>query len=187
MSDPFTGGFQELERQLQAAGTDVHAAEAHGMLCGIVCAGGRAGSASWLEQLLGEGNTLSASAQACAEALGALQDDIIRQLNDDALGFELLLPSDAESLPARTRALGEWCGGYLYGLALGGVRGEAELPDTVREVMQDFYEMSHAGFSTAPPDEEDEAAYAEIAEYLRMGVLLVHEELQPLPGAARLQ
>ena len=187
MSNPFASGYQELERQLQAAGADVHAAEAHGMLCGIVCASGRSGCVNWLEQLLGEGNTLSAAAQACGETLGALADDVVRQLNDDALGFEPLLPSDAESLPARTRALGEWCSGYLYGLALGGVRGEAELTDTVREVMQDFYELSHAGFSTAPPDEEDEAAYTEIAEYLRVSVLLVHEELQPQPGAARLQ
>ena len=94
---------------------------------------------------------------------------------------------DLESLAARTRALGEWCGGYLYGLALGGVRESGTLPDSVREVMRDFYELSHAGFDSAPPDEGDEVAYAEITEFMRVSVLLVHEELQPLPGNASVQ
>lgn len=187
MTTTFTGSYHALDRQLRAAGAAMHAAEAHGALCGIVCASGRAGPALWLEHLLGEGNTRSAAAQACGDLLEALQNDIVSQLHDDALGFDLLLPSDAESLPARTLALVDWSGGYLYGLALGGVRETAEVPETVREVMHDFYELSHAGFSETAPDEDDETAYAEIIEFMRMSVLLVHEELQPLPGTARLQ
>ena len=35
-------------------------------------------------------------------------------------------------------------------------------------------------------DESDEAAYTEIVEYVRMGVLLLYEELQPVP-TTRLQ
>ncbi len=187
MNHPGTGNFHELERQLHAAGSDMHAAEAHGMLSGIVCVQGRAQPTLWLEQVLGEGNTLSAAAQDCAGVLEDVQNDIVSSLNDDALGFELMLPPDSASLPVRTRALAEWCGGYLYGLALGGIREAVALPESVREVMQDFQELSRAGFSDAPPDESDEVAYAEIVEFMRVSVLLVHEELQPLAGSERLQ
>jgi yecA family protein len=177
----------ELNRRLQAAGAESGAAEAHGLLCGILAAGGRTQSAVWLEHLLGDGNTRSVSAQECGDLLTGLHDDILRELNDDAFGFSLMLPPDEASLPVRTLALSEWCGGFLYGLALGGFREDAEMPETVREVMHDFYEISHAGFTSDPLDEADEAAYQEIGEYVRISVLLLHEELQPLPATARLQ
>lgn len=182
-----TCNYAELEQQLQAAGADTGAAEAHGLLSGAVAAGGKAQQSVWLEHLLGEGNTLSAAAQACTDMLGVLQNDILCKLHDDTFDYALLLPADAVPLPARTRALGEWCRGFLYGLALGGIRADSELPETVSEVMRDFFEISHAGFTIDGPDEEDEAAYFEIVEYVRMSVLLLREELQPVPEPARLQ
>lgn len=187
VSQTMTCSYMELNRRLQAAGAESGAAEAHGLLCGILAAGGRTQAAVWLEYLLGEGNTHSVSAQECGDLLTGLHADILRELNDDAFGFNLLLPPDESSLPLRTLALSEWCGGFLYGLALGGFRDDTDLPETVREVMHDFYEISHAGFTSDPLDEADEAAYEEIGEYVRISVLLLHEELQPLPATARLQ
>lgn len=176
-----------MSRQLEAAGAESGAAEAHGLLSGILAAGGRTEASIWIGHLLGEGNTLSVSAQECGELLTGLHADILRELNDDAFGFSLLLPPDETSLSLRTRALSEWCGGFLYGLALGGFREDAELPETVREVMHDFYDISHAGFTSDPLDEADESAFEEIGEYVRISVLLLHEELQPLPATTRLQ
>jgi uncharacterized protein YgfB (UPF0149 family) len=182
-----TCSYAELERRLQRAGADSGAAEAHGLLSGAVTAGGKGKLSLWLEYLLGEGNTHSAAALDCSEMLEQLQNDILCQMHDDSFGFSLLLPSDAATLPERTLALSEWCRGFLYGLALGGVREASELPETVREVMRDFYEISHAGFTCDMPDEADEKAYIEITEYVRMSVLLLHEDLQPAPEPARLQ
>ena len=153
----------------------------------MLVAGGRTQAPVWLEYLLGEGNTLSVSARECSELLTGLHTGILRELNDDAFGFSLLLPPDEASLPLRTLALSEWCGGFLYGLALGGFRDDTNLPETVCEVMQDFYEISHAGFTSDPLDAADEEAYEEISEYVRISVLLLHDELQPLPAASRLQ
>jgi len=177
----------ELDRMLQAAGADSGAAEAHGLLCGMTCAGGRVAGSIWLTHLLGEDNTLSAAAQDCDAALARLQQDILRQFNDDALGFVLLLPHDDEPLALRTRALSHWCEGFLYGIALGGIRDDAPLPNDSAEILKDFYEISHAGFSSEGTEDADEAAYQEIVEYVRMCVLLVHEELRPLPASPRLQ
>ena len=181
-----TCSYDQLELKLHAAGAENGAAEAHGLLCGTICAGGKASSAAWMEHVLGE-NTLSAAAQDCSDMLSALQSDIVRQFHDDALGFALLLPADDVSLAQRTDAIGHWCAGFLYGLALGGIREGADLPDTVSEVMQDFYEISHARFAYETTDNADEEAYMEIVEYVRMSVLLLHEELQPMPASARLQ
>ncbi len=179
--------YMELNKRLQAAGAESSASGAHGLLCGILAAGGGTQRSVWLDCLLGEGNTLSVAAQECSDLLTGLHAQALRELNDDAFGFSLLLPPDEATLPLRTQALSDWCEGFLYGLALGGFRSDADLPETVREVMQDFYEISHAGFSSEPLDEADEGAYEEIGEYVRISVLLLHDELQPLPATTRLQ
>ena len=119
--------------------------------------------------------------------LADMQDVILGQFNDDSFAFNLLLPPDSRPLSLRTHALGRWCAGFLYGLALGGFREGAARGETAAEIMKDFYEISHAGFVTEGPDEGDETAYAEIVEYLRMSVLLLYQELQAVPSSSRLQ
>jgi len=187
MQETLPHNYAELDRLLQAAGADSSAAEAHGLLCGMTCAGGRCAGSVWLAHLLGEDNTLSAAAQDCGNALASLQKDILRQFNDDAMGFMLLLPVDDEPLASRTRALSQWCAGFLYGIALGGVRDDAPLPNDTAEILKDFYEISHAGFTSGGTRDADEAAYQELGAYVRMCVLLVCEELCPLTGNPRLQ
>ena len=179
--------FDTLAELLRTAGAACGAAEAHGLLCGTLAAGGRHDPEVWLEHVLGEGNTLSVAAQDCRDMLENMQNDILGQFNDESFAFSVLLPSDTAPLSTRTRALGEWCEGFLYGLAIGGIRDAAEKPGTVDEIMKDFYEISHAGFVTEGPDEEDESAYAEIVEYIRMSVLLLYQELQAVPASSRLQ
>jgi len=181
-----TVSYTALQESLEKAAAEVGASEAQGVLAGVVCAGARTGRHAWLEHLLGE-NALSAAAGAAADQLAELHSEVLRQFNDDAFGFDLLLPGDEMPLSVRTDALGQWCGGFLYGLALGGFREDAELPETVSEVMKDFYEISHARFAYEKTDDADEAAYMEIVEYVRMSVLLLHEELQPVPANSRLQ
>ena len=186
MTDTRQCSYVELAEVLQSAAADSSASEAHGMLSGALCAAGKAGPALWLEHVMGEGNTLSAAASQGSDMLLELQASILRQFNDDALGFVLLLPDDEAALLQRTEALSQWCGGFLFGLALGGFREDAPMPDNVSEVMKDFYEISRAGFVGDASNEADETAYMEIVEYIRMGVLLLNEELQPVP-TARLQ
>ena len=179
--------YEALEARLRAADANSGAAEAHGLLCGMVTAGRRSTPELWLEHLLGSDNTLSVAAQECRELLDGLQSEILSEFNDESYGFNVLLPHDSTPLSVRTRALGEWCEGYLYGLALGGVRDDAARTDMVEEVMKDFYDISHAGFVAEVPDEDDEVAYAEIVEYLRISVLLLYQELQAVPVSSRLQ
>jgi len=186
LQDTLSFNHHELEQMLHAADAEGGASEAQGLLAGIICAGGKSEPALWLAHLLGE-NTLSAAANEISEQLTSLHTDILRQFNDDAFGFNLILPDDDTPLSVRTEALSQWCGGFLYGLALGGIREDAEMPANVSEVMKDFYEISHARFAYETTDDADEAAYMEIAEYVRMSVLLLHEELQPLSTTTRLQ
>lgn len=177
----------ELEERLQVAAAESGAAESHGLLCGMICAGNSTPPDRWLAHLLGEENTLSAAARDCSNMLTTLHTEALRQLHGEALDFQLLLPDDDMPLALRAGELAAWCQGFLFGLGLGGLRGEVEYPETIGEVMRDFYEIANARFDYESADEEDEAAYIEIVEYVRMSVLLLHAELQPVPVSARLQ
>jgi uncharacterized protein YgfB (UPF0149 family) len=184
---PETCGHAELEECLRSAGAEGSASSTHGLLCGIVTVTGGTRGRLWEEPVLGAGYTPGAAAQECLEQLDRMQTAILAALHDAAPGFQLLLPEETLPLTARTRALGEWCEGFLYGLALGGLREQGIVSDTLREILRDFYEISHAGFHEDAPDEGDEVALAEIVEYVRMGVLLLFEEVQPPAAPARLQ
>jgi yecA family protein len=177
----------ELEDALQAAGAECGAAESHGLVCGMVCAAGSAAKRGWLEHLLGEGNTLSAAARAAADMLATLYAATLLKLDDGDLDLALLLPDDDVPLAMRSQALGQWCQGFLYGLALGGVRDDSSKPGNVSEIMHDFFEISNTRYDYETSEESEEAAYFEIVEYVRMSVLLCHEELQPVQAAPRLQ
>ena len=120
------------------------------------------------------------------DLLHGLYSRSLLELNDTDLGLELLLPGDSAMLYRRAAALGEWCQGFLYGLALGGVRADAVPEGHVGEVMHDLFEISQARTDTVS-SEEEEAAFVEIAEYVRMSVLLCHEELQPVRTPDTLQ
>ncbi len=180
MNGTSTFDYAGLETALLAAEADCGAAESHGLLCGISSAADKVDMALWLEQILGEGNNLSAAAQTCQEMLKELFDSTVLHLGDGDLGLDLLLPDEDAPLALRSKALGQWCQGFLYGLALGGVSEDGDLPGNVPEIMRDFYEISHTGFDHDPDDESEEVAYMEIVEYVRMSVLLCRAELHPL-------
>ena len=179
--------YDRLQAALQAADADSGAAESHGVICGIICAAGTPDPALWLDHLFGAGNAGSKMAQSAQLLLTELYSESLLHFNDGDLGLVLLLPEDDNPLSLRSQALGEWCQGFLYGLALGGVREDGVAKGNVGEIMHDFYEISNTRFEHEVTDEVEEAAYAEIVEYVRMSVLLCHEELRPLQAPQRLQ
>lgn len=96
-----------------------------------------------------------------------------------------MLPADADPLDLRAESLSRWCQGFLAGLALGGLDKDWTLAPEMQEFLQDVVEISRLDFNTGDNAEDSEVAYAEIAEYLRMGVLLINAELCPPVPAYR--
>jgi hypothetical protein len=88
-------------------------------------------------------------------------------------------------LADRARALGAWCQGFMIGLQLGGITGSKKLPGDLPEVLRDIAEISKASTDDMENGEEEEASYAELVEYIRVGVMLFREEFQPYLEADR--
>lgn len=176
--------FKELQQALEKTDADMLAAESHGVLCGICCAGGKPDLQTWLDQIFDELDLNNMLIKEASQLLVGLFNNTQQQLNDSDADFQMLLPADEISLAERTEALAQWCHGFSYGLATGGLKEDTILPVDTKELIQDITEIARAGHEPAVEDEVDEEAYMQLYEYVRMGVLLINEELQPTDAAS---
>ena len=175
--------YLALSSALDKLDTEITPSEVHGTLCGLLCANSSALAEVWQQSLWPnkKGDLLAGEA---FEVFNQAHDVSRTQLNDPDCDFQMILPDDDDALDDRVFALGDWCQGYLTGLVLGGIKDFSPLPDDAQEIAKDIVEIARAGTSyQLEGSEEDEHAYAELVEYLRVGVLLINEELQPTQAA----
>lgn len=177
--------FDELQRVLAQSHALTDAAEAHGTLVGSLCSMD-CSLDDWLAEILPEGR----ADERFAASFRAIFDSTCGALGGGAMAFQPLLPGDDTSIGDRTSALGEWCQGFLYGLGTGSALPDASgLAGEAAEVVRDMTEITHVDVDPDDDPETNEAAYAELVEFVRVGVQLLYEHLQPLrqplPAGAR--
>lgn len=175
----------DLEALIRQADVATSAAEVHGVLTGLLCAQSGLGRDAWLQAVQREVDGGAALAEQGGDLLTALYEETVRQLASSDLEFEPLLADEEAELDERVRALGQWCQGYLWGLGLGGVGSDRDLPADTREALNDLAEVSRAGDYAVEEDETDEAALMELVEFVRTVVLMVQEELNPTKAPPR--
>ena len=83
-----------------------------------------------------------------------------------------MLPEEDATLEARGNALFDWCRAFVggFGLAAG---GQARLSEEGEEALEDLAKLA-AAQAQSDGDEEDEAAFAELEEFVRIAALLLH-------------
>lgn len=171
-----THDYAQIQRSLAASHALADPAEAHGTLAGALCALGPYRFEDWLAEILPEGG----GAGAADPALATLYSSTVASLSGRDMQFDLLIPSDDSPLEERTRALTSWCTGFLYGLGTNGAADPQRLPGDLGEILRDMTEITRAGVDTNDSIEANESALAELVEFVRVGVQLVFDELEPL-------
>ncbi|WJW75875.1 YecA family protein [Thiohalobacter sp. IOR34] len=180
--------YQQLEDDLARAEAALDAAEVQGLLCGLLCATGRLEPSLWRGELFDEApDANNLAVRQCLERVEHLGGELQRALHDPELGLSLLLPDDDEPLGDRAEALAAWCDAFLGGIGLGGVQENALSSAEARELLGDLAEIARLAFDAEQAGEADEEDYVQIVEYVRLGVLLLAEELTPLKAPPRLQ
>jgi uncharacterized protein YgfB (UPF0149 family) len=168
--------YTEIQRVLTDERSMTDAAEAHGTLTGCLCAAIGYRFEDWLLEILPEGRAHPLA----TAALRALYLETSGALAGSEMEFDLLLPEDEAPLDARTVALAQWCQGFLYGLGGSAIQDTNGLPGEVGEIVRDLSEITRVGVDSGQSVESNESAYAELVEFVRVGVQLVFEELSPL-------
>jgi uncharacterized protein YgfB (UPF0149 family) len=167
--------YHDIDDVVYSSGGAASAAEAHGMLVGMLCGNQGIAADDWLVQALDADPDELADGDGAA--MNALYADTRTLLKAADFSFELFLPDDDIPLTGRVRALCEWCQGFLYGIGYTG--SQRRWPDDCAEVLRDLADISQLDENAA--GEEDEAAYAEIREFVRVAVQLIHGDLPPPP------
>ncbi len=159
--------WQDVEIALAPLQLALTPAELHGSLAGWLAGGGDAGS-RWLGDALADASL----AEVRSEVLDDLRDATLGAMEDRELGFALLLPDEDAPLEVRSNALFDWCRAFLggFGLAAG---AQPPLSEEGSEALEDLARLAMAEAETEG-DEEDEVAFAEIEEFVRVAALLLH-------------
>lgn len=178
--------FEQVAQALADAGSLSGPSEVHGMLCGMLCADSATGCDAWLQQIMSDTSPDPVPAGEGRDILRRLFAATVYQLEEPELNFALLLPHDEVTLDERVEFLGHWCEGFLFGLGVGGIEQTRTMSGDVREFLDDLTAISRVGLDadhgSNKDEDEEELAYAEVVEYVRLGVLLVNELLQPRPA-----
>ena len=156
-------------------------AECHGVACGLLC---RLPDAS-LDAFMGLLDMLEL-VKTPRTGLQMVFEELLNasraQLADEDISFSLWLPNEEEMLEERTMALSQWCSGFLAGIGSSGDDTLKTLSEDANEALKDLQQISTADVSDTAESEEDEVAFAEIVEYIRIVTLMIREDLRGPEG-----
>ena len=160
--------LSEVEQACGQAELGASASEFHGGLCGWLAGGGDL-AGNWLARVMVDD---SLPPPAPGSVFARLQAATSAQFEDGDFGLELLGPGDDAPLAERSGALFDWCRGFVgaFGLAAG---SDPRLSEEGTEALADLARLARAT-AQDDGDEEDEAALAEIEEFVRVAALLLH-------------
>lgn len=181
MSDSNTEALPSFDRMADifvALGALGSPAELHGMVCGRLCGGSRYSQREWINSALEFLDTTQPPDPDAEEALATLYRATLQQLRDDELGIQLLLPGDDVEMPQRVLALSHWCQGFLTGFGTSGVSADTTLSGDTADALRDFAAFVQISPETEEDEDEDnEADYMEVIEYIRLAALSIFMEI----------
>lgn len=157
------------------------APELHGVIVGLLAGGARLNKQRLFKVLEAHLELTGALPDTLGETSWQLHQQTLADLTDSDLPFQPLLPDDdEETLPQRAMLLGEFCDGFLVGFGTAARKGDEErLSEEAREALAQLVEISHIDTEDEALDEQDEPAYVEVHEFVRMAVSILFTELAP--------
>ncbi len=169
--------YEYVGQCLADAGVGYSASGAHGMLSGLICGGEKSVQSKLSDEWFSLEDRDDLVVATCQSAMDELAQAIYSCIAGEDFGFPLLLPDEDTPLQQRAIAVRDWCEGFLFGVGLVEAANETGLPSQVREALNDLAEISRMEVDTISGDEEEEAALAELTEFLWVAAMLVHEEM----------
>lgn len=171
----------KVKEALDSVEASVSAPECHGMLTAQLSMQS-ANAVECIRHIFDDIDSTNPSFMTVLKVIEELITTTQKDLNDPDISFQLLLP-DESSLADRLLALSEWCQGYLFGLGLAGVTDDDDHSSDIKEMVQDFIQISHIDVENSSESDENERDYVELVEFVRIGVLYLQEECNPVTQA----
>ena len=173
--------FVEIGQQIAQLQLGLDAAELHGSLCGYLSGGGEAPvRADWLGKVMADPDAALVEANSALDRMFVATEILIESPD---FGFDLLLPSIDVPVVERGDALMSWCRGFLGGFGLS-AGASPPLSDESQDALGDLARLAASDLAYDDP-EADEQALEEVAEFVRVAVLLLHSDCVLAPRHRR--
>jgi yecA family protein len=156
---------------LHRYGSDLEAAQAHGIASAMLCVAVNAQVDPWLAEILPDTEEVTAEDRATLVQLFELTRKFL-QPEQTSFDFDLLLPVD-EDLQEDVVALSLWCEGFLWGI--GYTQSAGNWSGETQGILRDMVEFTKLDPDIAQTDDEEEA-FMQIHQYLRAAVLIIRDE-----------
>ena len=172
--------YDTLNDSLLRCGASWDAAQTHGLLTGRLAIAGVPAGPEWLLQVLEGVDDSNALRKECQEHLDTVYQSTFWQLSERLSEFVPLLPSDDDDVGVRTGALAHWCEGFLHGLVSArhsDVLKERLGSEPLSDIIKDMLQITRAGLDEESGEDENESAYVELVESMRVAAQLCYEEL----------
>ena len=169
--------YADAAAVMQRSGLSQSPAEAHGFALGLVFARVPGALAVWRREWYSSFDPADVLAGECRALLDRVFASVLAGDRDTSMQFTLLLPSDIVVDSSRLSAVRDWCQGFLFGLGLGGEAVTTRLSMESRSLLNDFAEITRLDTGDADNSPENQSALIEIEEYVRVGVMLIGDDL----------
>ncbi len=169
--------IEVLAQLLERAETECEPYEFHGVITALVSLYEDDVDALWLEFFKVEYDPNDLVVKETIDQINQQIDLINQGLSEDALSFMPLMPDDEEPFQERVYALASWCQGYIMGLNFKGSQWIDGQSQELKEMIKDLEEISQIENYNFDQTEEDERSLFEIIEYVKTGVIFIHDTL----------
>ena len=170
----------ELDASLRRCGSNWNASQAHGLLCSRLTVIGVESASMWVAQVLAGTDPDNPAQSECEAMLVSLCSLTWRHLVEGQSEFNLLLPDEEDSAEFRVAAMGYWCEGFLHGLVTEKHSEKLKkrlAAEPLADIIKDMLEITRVTVGDDATEDDDENAFTELVEYLRVAVQLAYEEL----------
>lgn len=160
--------FEELANHLLEQGIEASPSHLHGCLCGLLAAGAPGQAEAGLA-LLSQALGINVHGELAGQVMQLYQVSATA-LIDEEFDFHPLLPDDDMDIAVRTAELSAWASAFLSGFAQ---VNQDQVSQDSSEILKDFAAIAQATVDEDAEEDECEASYMELVEYLRFASLNV--------------
>ncbi|MFK5985609.1 MAG: UPF0149 family protein [Pseudomonadota bacterium] len=175
-----------LKPFLQQLGMSSSMAEVHALFTGLICSPSQKSTEhafSWTENLDLDLDLNNLLVKEALDVLDSFYQVIETSLSSSQFDFQLAIVEN-DPIEIRLADFSLWVQNFLYGLGLNNSNFKKEnniknASDQLQEILTDLVNISHAEDYQLENNEEDEQSLFELIEYVRVGVILIADELMP--------
>lgn len=165
--------YETLDEYLIIAGTPFSPAFFHGNMVALLCISHGCDHDLW--QTIQQSYAFLENSQSqIFKLFKILFFNTKAQFEADEIELDLMLPAEELPISHRLESLSDWCEGFLQQLTTKQPEQLLRLPE-VQEIVADFAQIKEVS-SQEDDSEENERAYTEMVEFVKIGALLIREE-----------